>query len=845
LIDDDLTRSVVSAGAPRDQFHPGHQLGTYRVVRLLGRGGMGKVYEAQHLDTHRRVALKILNHTLPTAADRARFLREGQLAASINHPNSVYIFATEEIAGTLAIVMELASGGTLKDVVQAQGPMPPAAAVDAILQVIDGLEAAAATGVLHRDVKPSNCFVGGDGTVKIGDFGLSIATRALDETHLTLAGTMLGTPAFASPEQIRGESLDVRSDLYSTGATLYYLLTGQPPFAGAGVQLVANVLGRDAGSPKLVKPDLPGVLAQVVQSCLAKDRSQRPDSYQSLRRDLLPFSSRALTPAAPGVRVMAAIIDLLLFELPVAFLGFLNVPGFQGLSPTRVTADFVLGLLYFGVLEGIWSASLGKMLFRIRIAGPGHRPAGIGRTVVRTWVYLSPSYVPVAILLTVPPLARRSAVTFAATQLIAFALLFSTARRGNGFAGLHDLASRTRVVRRLDAPVREPLSMPEHGVHVTPDARHIGPYAILETHDDPNSDHLLLAYDQVLRRRVWIQLMPAGSPDLTLARRDLARPGRLRWLTGKRTPVECWDAYDAPEGLPFVTIAPEERSWSAARFWLLDLVREVEAIVADHRDFALDAEHVWITQSSRAILLDFRCPGLPARASTAIGAPPRPQTPAQADAFIRRIATVALSRGAADSHGVLIPSAATAGPLPLHAHAFLVQLEQRLFPGLKAMAAALHETLGKRAVLTRDRRAVHLALCAAMPTCALMAGIASAVIRGAFTAGGIIAPLAFSLILTSSLAVWSAAWFRGGLMLRALDIAVVTGAGEEASRQRALLRAIVAWSPCLFFLFAILFGWTVLGTAALVLMVGGTVMAYLTPERGLQDRIVRTWLVPR
>jgi len=99
---------------------------------------MGEVYEAEHLDTNRRVALKILNHARPTAAERARFLREGQLAASIHHPNSVYVFATEEIAGTLVIVMELATGGTLKDIVRAHGPMAPAKAVDAILQVMVG-----------------------------------------------------------------------------------------------------------------------------------------------------------------------------------------------------------------------------------------------------------------------------------------------------------------------------------------------------------------------------------------------------------------------------------------------------------------------------------------------------------------------------------------------------------------------------------------------------------------------------------------------------------------------------------------------------------------------------------
>ena len=150
------------------------------------------------------------------------------------------------------------------------------------------------------------------------------------------------------------------------------------------------------------------------------------------------------------------------------------------------------------------------------------------------------------------------------------------------------------------------------------------------------------------------------------------------------------------------------------------------------------------------------------------------------------------------------PRSATSDRFPLHAQEFLDQLEQRRFPDLTAIAAALHETLGRRAVLTRARRGLHLALCALAPACALIAGLASAAIYGAATTAGIFAPLAFSLIITTTLAVWSAAWFRGGLLLRAFDIAVVTRAGQEASRQRALVRAIVAWSPCVFFLFAIL-----------------------------------------
>ena len=798
---------------------------------------MGEVYEAEHLETNRRVALKILNHALPGAAERARFLREGQLAASINHPNSVYVFATEEIAGTLVIVMELATGGTLKDIVRAHGPMAPAAAVDAILQVMDGLEAAATTGVLHRDVKPSNCFIDGHGIIKIGDFGLSLATLAQEETHLTRTGTVLGTPAFAPPEQIRGGSLDVRSDLYSTGATLYYLLTGQPPFTGDGlVQIVANVLDGGADSPSRLKPDVPDALGQIVLRCLAKNSSERPDSYPRLRRELLPFSSQAPTAATPTARVTAAIVDIVFSGLPIT-VGFalLNPRALGTLSPGRMTADFLAALLYFVLLEGIGGASFGKMMLRIQVVGPGNRRAGIGRIVVRTLLYVSSSFVPLAILLLVPARARTTAaetmardVIYGAAPFIGFGLLFLTARRSNGFAGAHDLASRTRVVRRVDSSTREPLSIPRHAVEVTPEARHIGPYAILDTHTDQDINRVLLAYDQILRRHVWIHVMPPGAPAVAPARRDLARSGRLRWLTGKRTPVECWDAYDAPEGLPFVRIGPDRRSWSAVRFWLCDVARELDAIVADRDDIRLDTEYVWITESSRAILLDFRCPGLPSPASTSIG--PSRLVTSEAYAFVRRFATVALG----DTRS-----------LPLHAHSFLEQLEQRRFPDLKAIAAALQETLGRRAVLTQGRRGVHLALCALVPACALVAGLASAMIYGAFTPAGIIAPLAFSLIVTTNLAVWSAAWFRGGLMLRAFDIAVVTGAGQEASRQRALVRAIVAWSPCLFFLLAILVGWTVVGTAALVFMAAGAVMAYRTPERGLQDRLVRTRLVLR
>jgi serine/threonine protein kinase len=186
--------------------HDGQSWGPYRIGRLLGRGGMGEVHEAEHVDSGRRIALKVLQERLQDADERARFLREGQLAASISHPHTVYIFGSEEIAGVPVISMELLPGGTLKDRVAAEGPLPPAVGVSAVLDIIGGLDAAQAAGILHRDIKPSNCFVDSDGSVKVGDFGCR--SRPGARRSQQLATGFEGTPQFAAPEQLRGEPLD-------------------------------------------------------------------------------------------------------------------------------------------------------------------------------------------------------------------------------------------------------------------------------------------------------------------------------------------------------------------------------------------------------------------------------------------------------------------------------------------------------------------------------------------------------------------------------------------------------------------------------------------------------------
>jgi serine/threonine protein kinase len=191
--------------------------------------------------------------------------------------------------------------------------MSAAKAVDSILQVIAGLDAAASMGILHRDIKPSNCFVHHDGRVLIGDFGLSVAAGGHGS-----AGTILGTLGFASPEQLRGDPLDVRSDIYSTGATLFYLLAGRPPFDERNTtELLAKVASQPAPSLAALRPDLPRRLTHVVSRCLAKLPQDRFADYAALHAALAPFSSAQLKHAPIVRRTIAGWIDNNLVAVPV------------------------------------------------------------------------------------------------------------------------------------------------------------------------------------------------------------------------------------------------------------------------------------------------------------------------------------------------------------------------------------------------------------------------------------------------------------------------------------------------------------------------------------------------
>ena len=211
------------ARSPRREADP-EQVAGYQISRLLGRGGMGSVYEAIDTTVGRRVALKLIAADHVTSSEAVeRFRQEGRLASTISHPRCVFVLAADEERGRPYIVMELMPGETLQTLVESRGPLPLGEAIAKILDVIEGLQEAHLQGVIHRDVKPSNCFLEAGGRVKIGDFGLS---KSLDtESHLTRTGSFIGTPLYASPEQIKRDEIDERTDAYSVAATLYFLLT--------------------------------------------------------------------------------------------------------------------------------------------------------------------------------------------------------------------------------------------------------------------------------------------------------------------------------------------------------------------------------------------------------------------------------------------------------------------------------------------------------------------------------------------------------------------------------------------------------------------------------------------
>jgi eukaryotic-like serine/threonine-protein kinase len=287
--------------------------GRYRIERKLGAGGMADVYLAEDQELGRRVAIKILNDR--HAADDSfieRFRREAKNAAGLSHPNIVSIYDRGEAEGTYYIAMEYLDGRSLKELIVGRGPAPIKIAIDYARQILAAVGFAHKHGIVHRDIKPHNVLVGGEGRLKVTDFGIARSGAS----QMTEVGSIIGTAQYLSPEQARGAPVDQTSDLYSVGVVLYEMLTGQVPFTGdTPLEIAMKHLSEVPVPPSELRPEVPHDLDSVVLRALAKDPHERYRSAEEMDADLQrvleglpldPETETAATAVLAGSGVMAA-----------------------------------------------------------------------------------------------------------------------------------------------------------------------------------------------------------------------------------------------------------------------------------------------------------------------------------------------------------------------------------------------------------------------------------------------------------------------------------------------------------------------------------------------------------
>jgi tetratricopeptide (TPR) repeat protein/predicted Ser/Thr protein kinase len=300
---------------------PGSRIGQrYEIVRLLGKGGMGHVYQAHDVELRRDVALKVIApHMAAEPSAVERFKREIQLSTQVSHPNVLRVYDLGESDGLRFLTMQYVEGESLSERMRRERPTPVLRAVAIFRQVCEGLAAAHAKGILHRDLKPQNVLVDASGGVYLSDFGLATSASL---SPMTRTGAVLGTPQYMSPEQVKGEALDVRSDIFTLGIILYEMLTGVLPYAGETPNEV--MFRRTQAAPRsasALNPEIPARLQRVLDRCLAVDPKLRYGSVPEILADLDSGDSGAITgpgPAAPPAardgatssRVRALVVEL-------------------------------------------------------------------------------------------------------------------------------------------------------------------------------------------------------------------------------------------------------------------------------------------------------------------------------------------------------------------------------------------------------------------------------------------------------------------------------------------------------------------------------------------------------
>lgn len=550
----------------------GTQIGDYRLLRELGRGGMGVVFEAEHVSSERRLAVKLLSPDLPhTEQTIARFLNEASLAAGLSHPRTTFVYEAGERDGHFFIGMELMPGRTLKDLVQTEGALSVNRAVDFTIDVLTGLDAAHGSGVVHRDVKPSNCFLDQDGRAKVGDFGLS--KSLVSTSDLTLTGAFLGTPQFAAPEQFGRGKVDHRTDIFATAATLYYLIAGRPPFEGDPAAVIAQIVADDPPALTGIRSEVPASLSRIVARGLNKDPDRRYKDAREFINALMPYATGGTSTATLGRRVAAYFIDsilvaiffTILFVFGSIFWGLLqNEPLGVNYSAIYSVLHGVVLLIYFASFEGLFGRSIGKRWLGLRLADRNGEPPGLLRATLRavvvpglTWVWVdflqaiyTPNWEATAGIPTdysVILIPQLLALLRGVLCLVACC----TMRRSNGFRGVHEFVSGTRVVRPRELETTTTLhAVPQYAAVAAEDsAKSIGGFSLRGMLATTGSTRIFVARDEQLERPVWVQV---GDSEIAFsrARRNVSRSTRQRWLGEGREGDLYWQAFEAIAGAP-------------------------------------------------------------------------------------------------------------------------------------------------------------------------------------------------------------------------------------------------------------------------------------------------------
>jgi len=638
----------------------------------------------------------------------------------------------------------------------------------------------------------------------------------------------------------------LRADIYSVGATLFTLLTDRAPFEGDNaVQVVANAVKQDPTPLTELRDDVPPELARVVSRCLAKEPEGRYADYTALRNTLLPFSSKEPEPASMLLRASTGWIDYLIAFLP-PYVALMFLVGGEALL-VRPLVDRTLyswryyilllcfGFLYFTIVEGIWGAGLGKWLKGLRVVRADGRPPGLGRALIRILIpVLCCEGVRMPLMMALISTADWTGLQTAMYVLVAClcpwipVLLALRANRENGFATVWELASGTRVIvkpKGTERPSIEPSSAPQIPKEA---ADWLGPYQITR---EVIPGQWIIAVDPVLRRQVWLLRRTSSGPSL--ARRNVARSGRQRWLQKVESAEGAWDAFEATQGVPFSSLVADGKRlpWGTLRHWLHDLATELWDATGDQTLPAeLSLDHVWITAEGRAILLDEPWPDV--------------DTPAE------RIAAGDVAGQQRYLHAIAACVESTG--LPLHARPVLQNLKSGKFEKLSYLTGTLRGLLDRPAEVGRGIRAGSIFMLPLYVWIAVFVGTNAQAsppewrddLGGIFMTPAILVLYAIALIQLVELP------FRTTAGHATFRLAVVNARGEPASVKHLLIRWAVVWLPLILPTLSIALlidGFEsiafMLGLVLLLLWMSAAVYAVIHPHRGLHDRLVGTWVV--